>query len=339
MTWARPVPFLLLSLALMPPAAAAEPPAKEQFGRKATPAPLAARAIGSYAKGCLAGGQAMAINGPGWQVMRLSRNRNWGHPTLIRYLERLAVEAREKDGWRGLLVGDIAQPRGGPMLTGHTSHQIGLDADIWLKPMPDHEMSTAERENVSAVSMIKDNFSIDPSVWTPAHVSLIKRAASYPEVERIFVHPAIKKALCEAAGDERRWLEKVRPWWGHHYHFHVRIACPKGGDGCAEQPDPPSGDGCGKPLEEWFALFRRPAPKDPKPAKPKPPLRMADLPADCRTVLEAGQMIAAPPLPEPVPALPAPVPAAAPVAASTAAAPPLPWHARPAVPLPTRKPR
>ncbi|MGZ5917266.1 MAG: penicillin-insensitive murein endopeptidase, partial [Methyloceanibacter sp.] len=104
------------------------PPAKELFGSVTTPTPLAARAIGSYAKGCLSGGISLPINGPDWQVMRLSRNRNWGTPQLLDFLERLASDARALDGWPGLLVGDMAQPRGGPMITGHSSHQIGLDA-------------------------------------------------------------------------------------------------------------------------------------------------------------------------------------------------------------------
>src|SRR4029079_16921203 len=107
---------------------------------------MAARSFGTYARGCLAGATALPVNGSAWQVMRLSRNRNWGHPKLIALLERLADDAKEKDGWNGLMVGDISQPRGGPMASGHASHQIGLDADIWLTPMPDHTLSRAERE-------------------------------------------------------------------------------------------------------------------------------------------------------------------------------------------------
>ncbi|MGH6830558.1 MAG: penicillin-insensitive murein endopeptidase, partial [Methylocella sp.] len=138
------------------------PVARELFGAATEPAPLAARSIGGYAKGCLAGGVSLPINGPDWQVMRLSRNRNWGNPRLLDYLERLASDARALDGWPGLLVGDMSQPRGGPMLTGHTSHQIGLDADIWLTPMPDHVLTPEEREDMSAVSMLKDPFTVDP---------------------------------------------------------------------------------------------------------------------------------------------------------------------------------
>ncbi len=129
----------ILALAMTAPAGA-QTAAKDLFGAKQEPAPLQSRAIGTYARGCLAGAAPLAINGPAWQVMRLSRNRNWGHPSLIALVERLAGDARG-DGWNGLLVGDLAQPRGGPMLTGHSSHQIGLDADIWLTPMPNRMLT------------------------------------------------------------------------------------------------------------------------------------------------------------------------------------------------------
>ncbi|MEJ1157391.1 penicillin-insensitive murein endopeptidase [Prosthecomicrobium sp. N25] len=258
--------------------------AKVLFGAQTRPAPLPARSIGAYARGCLAGGVALPVNGAAWQVMRLSRNRNWGHPALIAYLERFAVAAR-KEGWPGLLVGDMSQPRGGPMLTGHASHQIGLDADVWLRPMPDREYAPEERESVSAISMLKSGTrEIDPAIWTEAHARLIRRAASDPEVARIFVHPAIKKALCDwrpAGEGSRAWLTKVRPWYGHNYHFHVRLACPAGAD-CKDQDPPPTGDGCGADLAWWLG----PEPWKPSPpSPPKPPLRLADLPEACAQVL------------------------------------------------------
>jgi penicillin-insensitive murein endopeptidase len=275
------------------------PPAKELFGAAAQPAPLAARAIGSYSKGCLAGGVSLPINGPDWQVMRLSRNRNWGSPQLVDYLERLSSDARALDGWPGLLVGDMSQPRGGPMLTGHTSHQVGLDADIWLTPMPDRILTPQEREDISAVSMLKDPFSVNPAVFTDLHVKLIRRAASYPQLARIFVHPAIKKALCErasAVGKDRAWLGKVRPWWNHYYHFHVRLVCPAGMAGCVNQRPVAGDDGCGQELKNWYDMLKKAAiwtaqqdiKPDTKPAKKKPPLKLTDLPSDCKTVLTAG---------------------------------------------------
>ncbi|HEX2255171.1 MAG TPA: penicillin-insensitive murein endopeptidase, partial [Afifellaceae bacterium] len=265
-------------LAVLLPAAEAQEnrPAKELFGGKERPAALESRAIGFYSRGCLAGGTAMPVDGPHWQAMRLSRNRNWGHPRLIDYLQWLAREAAQKDGWPGLLVGDLSQPRGGPMLDGHASHQIGLDADVWLTPMPSRRLSAQEREEMSAVPVVEAGpYRVHERVWTDAHFRLIRRAASHPEVERIFVAPGIKHKLCEQAGSDRGWLGKVRPYWGHNYHMHVRLACPRG-EPCRSQDPVPRGDGCGDQLAWWLG----PEPWRPAdaPAKPRPPVRLSDLP-------------------------------------------------------------
>jgi penicillin-insensitive murein DD-endopeptidase len=286
---ARPA---LAMQAIIPPTNPAADPgaeARQLFGTTPTPAPLPARSIGGYARGCIAGAVPLAVDGPAWQAMRLSRNRNWGHPALVDYLQELALAGRAQEGWNGLLVGDISQPRGGPMLTGHASHQIGLDADIWLTPMPDRTLSTQEREEISAISMLADGTrSIDPGRWSDAHARIIRRAASDPRVARIFVHPAIKERLCqwESPSAERAWLRMVRPWYGHHYHFHVRLSCPQGLADCQNQEPAPPGDGCGAELAWW--LGPEPwAPSD-TPAQPRPPARLADLPAACAQVLVAN---------------------------------------------------
>ena len=265
-------------------------PAKRLFGAARTPAHMKAQAIGFYAKGCLAGGAALPVDGPAWQAMRLSRNRHWAHPELIALIQKLGTEAQANDGWPGLLVGDLSQPRGGPMLTGHMSHQVGLDADIWFTPMPDRRLTEKEREDLSATSMLAaDRVSVNPKIWSEAHYKLLKRAASYGQVQRVLVHPAIKKAVCEAAKDEknRGWLAKIRPIWGHHYHFHIRMTCPKGSGVCKSQADPGPEDGCGAELTRWLALVKRP----PKPGPPRPernPITLAQLPPGCRTVLADG---------------------------------------------------
>jgi penicillin-insensitive murein DD-endopeptidase len=263
--------------------------AKQLFARKLLPSAGPPQVIGFYAKGCIAGAHALPINGDTWQVMRLSRNRNWGHPDLIALLKRLSVKAHKDAGWPGILIGDMSQPRGGPMFTGHASHQVGLDADVWLTPMPDHRLSREEREDMSAVMMVRsDRLDIDPKVWTLGHLAVIRDAAQEPRVERIFVNAAIKKALCREATGDRSWLSKVRPMYGHDYHFHIRITCPAGAAECKPQP-PPSGDeGC-KPSDftYWFsdAVLH---PKPPKvPPRPRPPLTLAQMPADCREVLAA----------------------------------------------------
>ncbi|HEV2575222.1 MAG TPA: penicillin-insensitive murein endopeptidase [Beijerinckiaceae bacterium] len=260
-------------------------PAKELFGRKTDPAPMAVRSIGFYSKGCLAGGTALPVNGDAWQVMRLSRNRNWGHPALVTLLERIARQAQREGVWNGLLVGDMSQPRGGPMRTGHASHQIGLDADIWLTPMPDRTLTRAEREQMSAVDMVRsDKLDVNAS-FSQRQVELIRIAAQQRDVERIFVNAAIKKAMCRMATGNRSWLAKVRPYYQHNYHFHVRMTCPAGVEGCTPQDPPPSGDGCDQ-LDWWFSdavLHPKPNPN----WKPRPPLTMAQLPDACRAVLNA----------------------------------------------------
>lgn len=281
--------------------------AKKLFGAVKAPAAIKARAIGAYSRGCLAGATALPIDGPAWQAMRLSRNRNWGHPKLIALLEKYASDVKQKDRWPGLLVGDISQPRGGPMLTGHASHQLGLDADIWFTPMPSRRLSNSERENLAATSMLaSDNLSVNKKVWGEGQINIVRRAALYPEVERVLVHPAIKKALCEAGGTDRKWLSKVRPYWGHFYHFHVRIGCPADSPTCTKQAPIPGDDGCGKELDDWFKLLTAPPKPKPKPqiaqpakpVKPKPPLSLADLPAECSAVLaSAGRIETASPPP------------------------------------------
>jgi penicillin-insensitive murein endopeptidase len=260
--------------------------AKQLFGRALAPTEGPAEVLGFYAKGCLAGASQLPINGPTWQVMRLSRNRNWGHPLLISLIERVSSLLPKISGWPGLLIGDMSQPRGGPMITGHASHQVGLDADIWLTPMPKRQLSRAEREEMSATMMVApDRREVDHKLWTPSYTETILAMARESQVERIFVNAAIKKALCREAGHDRGWLSKIRPYWGHDYHFHVRIQCPADSPTCEPQPEVPSGDGCGKELDWWFreSILHPPPPK--VPPKPRPALTLKDLPSDCRQVV------------------------------------------------------
>jgi penicillin-insensitive murein endopeptidase len=263
--------------------------AKELFGRKLLPAAMPTHVIGFYNKGCIAGAEALPISGDTWQVMRLSRNRNWAHPDMVKLLERLSVKAHKNAGWPGILVGDMSQPRGGPMFTGHASHQVGLDADVWLTPMPNHVLSREEREEMSAVMMVRpDRLDVDPHVFTPGHLAVIRDAAAEPAVQRIFVNAAIKKALCREAKGDRSWLSKVRPMYGHDYHFHIRIKCPPGSTDCKSQPAPAESEGCGEgDLAFWFkdSIIHPKPPKEPP--KPRPPMTLAQLPAACRQVLAA----------------------------------------------------
>ncbi|HET8544705.1 MAG TPA: penicillin-insensitive murein endopeptidase [Pseudolabrys sp.] len=264
-------------------------PAKLLFGEKKLPSLGKAVSIGYYPRGCLQGGVELPVNGPTWQVMRLSRNRNWGHPSLVRFVEKFASLAAKATGWHGILVGDLAQPRGGPTVSDHSSHQTGLDVDIWFMPMPDRMLSKEERETIPASNLVASDWKRpNPLTWTPEHVAFIKTAAEQPDVERVLVNAAIKKELCrvEAKQQPHAWMSKVRPWYGHHDHIHVRLKCPEGSPQCKAQEPVPGGDGCSaKELDHWFSDKVIP------PRKPGPPGRqmmLADLPAACKTVLEAA---------------------------------------------------
>ena len=278
---------LLCAGFLAPAPVSAQTPAKQLFGKEKTSSGHRPEAFGGYAKGCLAGGMQLPETGPSWQAMRLSRNRNWGHPDLISFIGRLGKSA-QRAGWAGIYVGDLSQPRGGPMLTGHRSHQIGLDADIWMLPPKRLNLTRQEREDLSSISIrTKDQRNVNGN-WTAQHMAVLRAAAKDKAVARIFVTAAAKIAMCEAAprGD-RAWLRKIRPWWGHHYHFHVRLACPDGESGCVDQAPPPAGDGC-KDAVWWVTDALEPKkadPNAPKP-KPKPELTLASLPRACTSVLK-----------------------------------------------------
>ena len=263
--------------------------AKEVFGRVATSSSGRPQSFGGYARGCQAGAVQLPQTGPTWQAMRLSRNRNWAQPQTVDYIQDLSRFAATQSGWSGLYVGDMSQPRGGPMLTGHASHQTGLDADIWMLPPNRLNLSAAERESLSSISMRRASGAFVNSSWTPQHEAILKAAASDPRVSRICLFPGAKVEMCKNATGDRSWLRKIRPWWGHHYHFHVRINCPAGAAGCEDQAPPPPGDGCAE-AQGWVDRILNPPP--PKPADPnatptprRGPLKISQLPGQCTSVI------------------------------------------------------
>jgi penicillin-insensitive murein endopeptidase len=272
-------------------AASSTVPAKQLFGAKRGPSAQRPAPLGSYAKGCVAGAAQLPETGPTWQAMRLSRNRNWGHPETINFIQDLSRVAARQPGWQGLYVGDISQPRGGPMLSGHRSHQIGLDADIWMLPPDRLDLSREARENISSISLRRASGAYVNDNWSAQHHAILKAAASDPRVARIFVFPGAKVKMCDTETGDRSYLRKIRPWWGHHYHFHVRLNCPKGTRGCVEQDPPPRGDGCDD-ARQWVAnILNPPPPKpvDPNAPKPKPrrDYTLSDLPQQCAAVLSS----------------------------------------------------
>ncbi len=210
-----------------------------------------AEPIGSYSNGCIIGATPLAAHGAGFQVIRRNKNRYYGHPEMIKYLTRLGEKVKQA-GLPTMLIGDVGMPAGGRFASGHASHQMGLDADIWLRM---GSMSERDAENSDGKGLLVVNRKIqrvDENIWTEHHATLIKLAAQDNQVTRIFVNPAIKLKLCQTAGKDRAWLQKIRPWWGHDSHFHVRLTCPKDAQYCENQPPVPAGDGCGSELYSWF---------------------------------------------------------------------------------------
>lgn len=264
------------SLLFSPIAVQASP---QQWQKIKRPIPGEPQPIGGYANGCLIGAQALPPEGEGYQVIRLNRNRYYGHPDMIAYLQRLGKKVKQA-GMPEMLVGDIAMPGGGRFLTGHASHQMGLDADIWLRM---GKMSAKDALNSDGKGLLVVNRKaqrVDDKIWTANHTKLIQLAAQDPQVNRIFVNPAIKLKLCQTVKGDRSWLQKIRPWFGHDSHFHVRLTCPKDAKYCENQAPVPAGDGCGAELYSWF----EPAKPATTPAKPK---KIPQEPLLCQQILTA----------------------------------------------------
>lgn len=281
-----------------------DPLANRLFGAHQVASQQKPKVFGYYAKGCLAGAQQLPETGATWQAMRLKRNRNWGHPDLVSFIIDLSQQAK-KLGWAGLYVGDMAQPRGGPMTSSHASHQTGLDVDIWMLPPRRLNLSHQDREIISSIPVRSDDQRSITKNWTPIHMEVLKAAAKDKRVERIFVAAAVKIEMCNKAGRDRKWLKKIRPLSGHHTHFHVRLKCPKGSPKCVKQTPVrkiSKGDGCDKSLTWWVTEYLDRSKPDAKKkktqkkkekikAKPRPrrarEMIMADLPRQCVGVLKS----------------------------------------------------
>ncbi|MBC7674576.1 MAG: penicillin-insensitive murein endopeptidase [Rhodoferax sp.] len=289
---------LTLSLLLLSPPASAENLANQLFGAQENPSRQTPMPIGSYARGCGAGMVELPESGLSWQAMRLSRHRNFGQPVLIDYLIDLSQFAQQI-GWAGLYIGDMGQPRGGPMTSGHASHQIGLDADIWMLPPRRLDLTARERENISSVPVRSADQRSVTSNWTAAHRALMRAAALDPRVDRIFVAAAVKIEMCKTAKrKDKDWLQKIRPIAGHDTHFHVRLKCPKGARLCETQKPTVAdlskgGNGCDDTLMYWVTDYLNPPKPTKNPKKPEKPERgprdftMADLPKQCAAVLSS----------------------------------------------------
>ena len=239
------------------PDAGAPPPkgiVAKQWQAQRSPSAGPSAAIGGCSLGCLKGAAPLPASGPGFEAIRRGRNRYYGHPALIAYVRKLGAAAKRKK-LGVVVVGDLSQPRGGPTPTGHRSHQTGLDADISYAAPPGLKagrLSARDREQVSPVVVVDLKTHKPTKAWGPRIAQLLGLAAADPAVDRIFVNPAVKRWLCEGPNATASWQGRVRPWWAHHDHFHVRLKCPADSPLCVPQ-EPPGDDGCGDKLAWWFS--------------------------------------------------------------------------------------
>ena len=236
--------------------------------------------IGGPSNGCIDGAEALPATGTGFVSIRRHRNRHYGHPDTIRLIRDLGRVMDRRNG-RYIMIGDLAQPRGGRMNSSHVSHQNGLDVDVWLT------LADSPAEAVRSTPEHRD----PPSMLTPKKLALnerfgpdqlflIRTAAEDPAVDRILVNPGIKRALCQQENNAS-WLRKLRPWWGHDAHMHVRLKCPPGSPHCRQQAPVPMGSGCGSELAWWFSLEAR-TPSSSSSDKPK---ASPQPPAQCQVLL------------------------------------------------------
>lgn len=216
-----------------------------------TPIRGKAQSIGGYSNGCIIGAKPLTLQGEGYQVIRSARNRYYGHPELLDYLINLGKKTKAA-GIPTILIGDMGMPAGGRFASGHASHQTGLDADIWLRFGPMDNQTARNPAGLATIMVNRNTQRVYDNLWQQQHTDLIKLAASDKRVNRIFVNPAIKVKLCQTAGNDRAWLGKIRPWYGHDAHFHIRLTCPADATSCENQAPIPAGDGCGKELYSWF---------------------------------------------------------------------------------------
>lgn len=230
--------------------------------------------FGGYSNGCVRNAHEVAVSNKYWEMVNLQRGRNFGHPDVVPLLQHLG-EHSLKSGYGKLIIGDISQPAGGPMAYGHASHQMGLDVDIRFdlakagERMADEKRKDYPQDPVARHVVAKQlgTYQLRSTMvekrWRNAYADLLEKAANYPQTERIFVSPPIKKALCDLYKDKKggypAWLLKIIPYHGHDAHFHVRLACPKDSKGCKPQAaiklmdGDPSKVGCEGPgLKWWF---------------------------------------------------------------------------------------
>lgn len=206
------------------------------------------QALGFYSNGSLENASHTGDSSPDFVKLFLWRDRAWSTFDMSTILQTTAasVHALHPDGER-MQIGDIAQKVGG-FLSGHASHQNGLDADVAYFRKDHHEQDPAV--NGFAYIYVQKGGVLDPVFDVARNWDAYKAIADTGRLDRIFMDPVIKRGFCAYAKttgeleSRKELLRRLRPLENHQDHFHVRITCPIDSPKCQAQLPPPEGDGC-----------------------------------------------------------------------------------------------
>jgi len=226
------------------------------------------QAVGSYSNGKLINANRLESDGPGFLKIFLPRDRGYGTSDWLEIMGYVTAEMAQRypTGER-LQIGDVSAQPGGP-ISGHASHQVGLDGDTSYY---NHSLREQNPQNVNGFEV---NYVVNGALTADfdleRNFAIARLLAGTGRLNRIFVNAVVKKALCAyAAGlpdvadgpmaSVTDTLRRLRPWNGHDDHMHVRVSCPTASPRCVPQEEPPVGNGCKEVnnIKEFEADFNK----------------------------------------------------------------------------------
>jgi murein endopeptidase len=206
-------------------------------------------AVGKPSDGALYGSQKIPAKGKAIGILpdHRARNRYYATEALVKLLTTTSTDFF-KTYKRRVLVGDLSAKRGGK-ISGHASHQSGLDADLALfytnikgKPVEAKGFTTLDDNGASNNQKL---FFDANTTWL-----FVKALLAHPEVQvqYVFLYDPLVQLLLEAAkqdGASDELLERValivrQPSDSskHDDHMHLRIYCPDDAEELCEQTGP-----------------------------------------------------------------------------------------------------
>lgn len=213
---------------------------------------ISAESFGKYTDGHIFKSVPLKRNAPGIQTMRPAMAKFYGHTELRDFIYKLGKQTINSGNGQ-LMIGDLSHKDGGELI-GHASHQNGLDVDIWFYRPKDTitDLANDQRDSSKFPHFLNPATNeFYPNMWNTKLDNVLKMAASDSRVAKIFVNAGVKRRLCRIFPGEK-FLSKIRPWYRHHEHFHVRLKCPENSPSCENQPEIKSLDCSGDNIDWWF---------------------------------------------------------------------------------------